>query len=271
MKEGFVEELTLSQAYHAALLTLQIHGEEADCADWEQKQKELSMTIIVDEPLKEPMISKFFIGGPEALEQYRQEMLDGILDFEVQKGNWEYTYHDRMVNYPYFFEFDLKYEKDHINQIDFVINELKRNPSSRRAVILVRDNSVDPFNDDPACLQHIQYFIRENKLHCKVLFRSNDACKASFMNMFALIMLQKKIAEELGVEVGTYVHRANSYHCYEKDYEMLKNYTDAIDEAISLGEKNQVALAFNYKDGWDELMEEFKPDIEKKVKELKER
>ena len=277
MKEGFVEEATLSQAYHAALLTLQKYGEEADCADWEQKQKELSMTIIIDEPLQEPMISKYFIGGPEALEQYRQEMLDGILDFEVEKGNWAYTYHDRMVNYPmtwkttYSLDTHTIITDNSINQIDFVINELKRNPSSRRAVVLVRDPSVDTNSDDPACLQHIQYFIRNNKLHCKVLFRSNDACKASFMNMFALIMLQKRIADELGIELGTYVHRANSYHCYEKDYEMLKNYTDAITEAVNLGEKNQIALAFNYKDGWDELMEEFKPDIEKKVKELKER
>ena len=262
MKEGFVEETTLSKAYHSALLVLHEHGDLTDCSDWNQTQKELAMTIIVDEPLKEPMISKLFIGGPEALEQYRQEMLDGILDFEIEKGNWVYTYHDRMVNYPIDNQIDKPGEWS-LNQINFVINELKRNPSSRRAVILIREPSTDAFSEDPACLQHIQYFIRDNKLHCKVLFRSNDACKASFMNMFALIMIQKKIADELGVEVGTYVHRANSYHCYEKDFEMLVNYTNKIKEATSDDD-----LCYNYEEEWKELMEECKPSIDKKVEEL---
>lgn len=269
MKEGFVEETTLSKAYHSALLVLHEHGDLTDCSDWNQTQKELAMTIIVDEPLKEPMISKLFIGGPEALEQYRQEMLDGILDFEIEKGNWVYTYHDRMVNYPktwkttYSLDTHTIIPDSNINQIDFVIEELKRNPSSRRAVILIREPSVDIYSEDPACLQHIQYFIRDNKLHCKVLFRSNDACKASFMNMFALIMIQKKIADELGVEVGTYVHRANSYHCYEKDFEMLVNYTGKIKEATSDND-----LCYNYEEDWKELMEECKPSIDKKVEEL---
>ena len=103
------------------------------------------MTMVVTEPLAEPLISKLFIGGPRELEQYRQEMLDGILDFEVERGNWAYTYHQRM-------------EK----QFPFIVSELQRNPSSRRAVIVVRDWEVDAESDDPACLQHIQYFIRDN-------------------------------------------------------------------------------------------------------------
>jgi len=264
MVEEIVRGRTLPQAYHMALLFLHTYGTMEDCQDWNTRQLELSMTIFVEEPLAEPMISRAFIGSPLELEQYRQEMLDGILDFEIRKGNWKYTYHDRMVNYPYFFEFDLKYEKDHINQIDFVINELKRNPSSRRAVILIRDNSIDPFNDDPACLQHLQYFIRDNELHCKALFRSNDACKATFMNMFALIMLQKKIADELGIPVGTYVHRANSFHCYEKDLHLLEGYVARI-----LRETEE--MTYDYEGDWKEMMDEFKPTIEKKVKILKER
>ena len=264
MKEIFVQKETLPEAYHEALLQLYLEGEVANCSDWGQKQKEASVTIVVTSPLKEPMISKLFIGGPEELEQYRQEMLDGILDFEIEKGNWVYTYHDRMVNYPVYFDMD-NYQPSagSLNQIDFVIKELKRNPSSRRAVILVRDPSVDACSDDPACLQHIQYFIRNNKLDCKVLFRSNDACKASFMNMFALILLQKKIADELGIEVGTYTHRANSYHCYEKDFPMFEKYFNA----ITSGDET----TYDYIGDWDEIMEECKPMIAKKVKELKNR
>lgn len=238
---------TLPQAYHQALYLLEKCGQEVDCPDYNTKTKELSMTIVVQKPLAEPMISKCFIGDPESLEQYRMEMLDGILDFEVGKGNWDYTYH-------------LRYQ----DQIGFVIDELRRNPDSRRAVMMIRDKIMDMYSDDPACMQHIQYFIRNGKLDCQVLFRSNDACKATFMNAFALIMLQKKIADELGVKVGTYTHRANSFHCYQRDYHLLEGYVERTEDETD-------PMAYSYKGDWDELMEEARPGILKKVEELKAR
>lgn len=238
---------TLPEAYHEALKSLCNCSEPIPCPDWNTTQKEIRMTMFVRYPLREPMISKLFIGGFKELEQYRQEMLDGILDFEVERGNWSYTYHQRM-------------EK----QIPFVIEELKRNPYSRRSVISIRTDE-DIGSNDPACLQHIQYMIRDNKLHCSVLFRSNDACKATFMNAFALIMLQKRIADELGVEVGTYTHRANSFHCYEKDFELLDGYVNR----INMNSTDE--LTYCYEGEWKELMEDAKPEIEKMVEELKNR
>ena len=134
MKECFVKTEGLSEAYHKALIELHNKGKIFECSDWNQKQKECSMTIVIEKPLKEPMISKLFIGGPRELEQYRQEILDGILDFEVEKGNWAYTYHDRMVRY-YVDNQEKSADTYYFNQIQFVISELQRNPSSRRAVI----------------------------------------------------------------------------------------------------------------------------------------
>ena len=254
MIECFVREDTLPYAYHNALCDLHDFGEECDCADWNTKQKEISMTMVVDHPLKEPMISKCFIGGPEELQQYVMEMLDGILDFEVERGNWAYTYHQRYAD-----------------QYQFVIDELRRNPSSRRAVLLIRDKNQDMYSDEPACLQHIQYFILNNKLHCKVLFRSNDACKAAFMNAFALIMLQKRIADELGIEVGTYTHRANSFHVYEKDYDLLKGYVYRIRNCYDDAKFDIDEITYEYdgEDGWKEIMDDAIPDILSKVERLK--
>ena len=89
---------TLPIAYHSALEVLQ-QAPIVPCPDWNTNQKEISITMVVGNPLKEPMISKLSFCDPDSLEQYRQEMLDGILDFEIKKGNWVYTYHDRMTNY----------------------------------------------------------------------------------------------------------------------------------------------------------------------------
>lgn len=255
MTEFVVSGETLPQAYHLALKSLYEHGEEADCADWNTQQKELGMTIYVDHPFQEPMISKYFIGGPDDLEQYVLEMTEGILDFEVENGKWDYTYHDRMVFWD-----------KNLDQIEFVKQELKRNPSSRRAVIDVRNNYEDMGSADPACLQHIQFFIRNGALDCMVLFRSNDACKATFMNAFALIMLQKKIADELGVPVGTYTHRANSFHCYARDYLLLEGYWKRLSRSTGLEDD-----AYYYEGDWKEEMEKAKKDIFDKVEELKTR
>lgn len=249
MAELFVEEKTLPEGYHKALLALKAKGDIVDCADWNTTCLDTSMTIHLTEPLTEPLISKCFIGGPRELQQYIMEMLDGILDFEVEKGNWVYTYHDRMVNC------------EGKNQIDFVIDELKRSPSSRRAVILIR-NSSDIGSEDPACLQHIQYFIHNGRLDCKVLFRSNDACKASFMNMFALIMLQKRVADAVGVPMGTYTHRANSYHCYERDFGSLDGYIKRITETPE-------SCITEYEGDWKEMMDEEIDSIWDTVAELK--
>lgn len=271
MRHIVVTGETLPDAYHEALFALYKYGEFSDCADWDTTQKEVSMTMRVNHPLSEPRISKLFIGGPKELEQYCMEMLDGILDFEVRKGNWKYTYHDRMVGYPicsivntYEGEYSILIEKR--NQIDCVISELKRNPSSRRAVILVRENTDDLFSNDPACLQHIQYFIRNDALDCYVLFRSNDACKATFMNAYALICLQERIAKELGVPVGYYNHTANSFHCYEKDFDLLRGYAKRIDDT-----KDKEDLCYYYEDDWQEQMEAFRPEIMEQVNTLKNR
>lgn len=257
MTEVMVCEDSLPEAYHEALSALYSLGELTPCPDYNTQQLECSMTICVKHPLQEPMISKLFFGSPESLEQYTQEMLDGILDFEIDKGNWEYTYHDRMTNFH-------REERKNINQVQFVIDELKRNPYSRRAVISIRsadDMSIDCA--DPACMQHIQFFMRDNALHCKVLFRSNDAIEASFNNMYALIRLQERIANELGYEVGTYTHRANSFHCYAKDFSALEGCMNRI-----IDNNEELCYYYDSEDGWKPMMEEAKEEIKRKVDEL---
>ena len=271
MKEYFVYGTNLAETYHCSLVGLQKQGEIVDCPDYNTTQKEISMTIVTERPTLEPRISALFVGGPDDLEQYVQEIVDGILDFEVERGNWKYTYHQRMTNYPVDKD-RFKLELPEADQIKFVIDDLKRNPDSRRAVIDVRDNSSDMYSNDPACLQHMQFFIRNGSLHLKVLFRSNDACKAAFMNMYAMVAIQQKVADALNVPVGSYTHRANSYHCYERDFGLLDGYVERI--------KNKNGEITSYYNGsntyflngdWDEMMEEAKPKIAAKVEDLKNR
>jgi len=248
MKEIFVSGKNLPDAYHNALRELYENGEIVDCPDYDQKQKECSMTIFVENPAAEPRISRLIIGGAHEIQQYEMELLDGILDFMIgtDKNVWEYTYHER---YKY--------------QVPFIISELKRNPYSRRAIMNIRDFEVDSSNSNPACMQSIQYFIRDGKLHCKIMFRSNDLPEAFFYNAFALIRLQERIAAELGVETGTYTHRSNSMHCYEKDFDLIAGYIKGMNE------RPVEEITYDYEDFFKEIMQEEIPSIMKMVEEQK--
>ena len=234
---------TLPETYHKALRELFKYGDIVECPQWETRCRELPIAFVAESPMEEPRISRLFPGGPRDLEKYRLEMLYGIEDFEVERGNWDYTYHDRIGW-----------------QIKSVIRELRRDPNSRRAVIDVRRTS-DISLDDPPCLQHIQFMVRGGKLNMTALFRSNDACKATFMNAYALICLQEEIAGELGVEVGTYTHIANSFHAYERDWELLESYANRICD----GGK----LTYNFRGDWDELMKDERNGILAEVERMK--
>ena len=249
MKEFFIEGRTLPEAYHKALKVLHDLGEIADCPDYEQKQKECTLTVRVEEPTAEPRISKLLICGPKELRQYELEILDGILDFVIGKADnlWEYTYHQRYAP-----------------QLDFVISDLKREPFSRRAVMSIRDFEVDSTNSHPACLQSIQYFIRGGKLDCCVLFRSNDLPEAFFMNAFAFIRLQEKVAAELGVQVGSYSHRSNSMHVYEKDFGLIEGFVRKIETEPADG------LLYDYKGFFEDMMVEYDGEIAAMVAEKRE-
>ena len=83
------------------------------------------------------------------------------------------------------------------------------------------------------------------------------------MNAFALIMLQKKIADMIGIEIGTYTHRANSFHCYARDYDLLKGYVTRIMNS------KKSELAYSYIDDWELLMDEAKEEIATNVTNLK--
>jgi thymidylate synthase len=187
--------------------------------------KDCSIVIVVEDPLAEPMIHRDMPGGLEDLQEYVMEVLDGIKDHWVRDPNdpddtrWEYTYHQRLFNYT------LPESEKTVDQIEIVAKKLSEIPYTRRAQAITWKVWEDNTCYDPACLQSIWCRVLKGEkdqwlLNTNIRFRSNDAYKAAFMNMFALIQLQKKIAERISdlsgkdVILGRYVHQADSYHIY---------------------------------------------------------
>lgn len=149
-------------------------------------------------PMEEPRRSEKSNIKQNFMDIYTENLING------SDSEFEYDYHDRLCNY---FEVD---------QIQYIIDKLREQPHSRRAQGITWHPPVDSKLNDCPCLQLIQCTIRNNKLEMRVVFRSNDMLLAFGANAYALTMLQKKIADELGLEVGTYTHIALIPHVYHK-------------------------------------------------------
>jgi thymidylate synthase len=187
-----------------------------------------TMIVEIEEPLSEPRIHRSFPAGLDFLEEYRQEVVDGIKDHWIRDKNdpndtrWEYTYHERLFNYSFH---NGSGEQHSIDQITYVIEKLASAPHTRRAQAITWKVWEDLNIDDPACMQSLWFRILPDEegvwwLNMNVRFRSNDAYEAAFMNMFALTSLQENVARQLQqrsgktIRLGRYVHIADSYHIY---------------------------------------------------------
>jgi thymidylate synthase len=185
--------------------------------------KDATMIVTIHDPLAEPMIHRDFPGGFEELEEYVMEVCDGIKDHCVRDPNdpndtrWEYTYHQRLFQYAV-------PTLAPVDQIEQICQQLTAAPYTRRAQAITWKVWEDATCYDPACLQSIwcRITFEEDRplLSMNVRFRSNDAYKAAFMNMFALANLQSRIAKRItelsgkSVGLGRYCHMADSFHIY---------------------------------------------------------
>ena len=101
-----------------------------------------------------------------------------------------------------------------------------------------------------------------------VRFRSNDAYKAAFMNIFALVQLQIQIAEKVSrktgkaVAVGRYCHLADSYHVYGSYFNEFEG------RFLKAMEKRTFEQRTMRYEDYRELMEEARPGILEKARTM---
>ncbi len=216
---------TLPEAWEVAVLaTLEFGASIPTEYDQEidPESKDVSMMLTIARPLEEPRIHKALPCGLDDLEIYVQEVVGGVHDSWVKDKGWSYSYHDRLYNWP---GIGSEFELTQIDQIDALVRKLSATPHSRRAQAITWAPFVDAQHHEPPCLQRIWCRVVKSEkdlylLQMNTHWRSRDAFKAAFMNMYAFIELQKKMAEEISkisgkrVEVGRYVDISDSFHIY---------------------------------------------------------
>lgn len=113
------------------------------------------------------------------------------------------------------------------DQIKTIIKLLKSDPGSRRAVLNI--NEPNPFvkeTKDEPCTIAIQFLLRNGKLNCTAMMRSNDIWLGFPYDVAFFTELQKYIASELYVECGEYTHFATSLHVYNRDIDKISHLKD---------------------------------------------
>ncbi len=114
-KEGklppiFVRAKTLPEAWEKAVVKVWERGvnvrthydkKNPDGSFIDPPSREGTVMIYVENPFNEPRIAKNFPGGPNELEAYTREVVDGIHNHWIDPGTtkWTYTYHERMTGY----------------------------------------------------------------------------------------------------------------------------------------------------------------------------
>jgi thymidylate synthase len=113
------------------------------------------------------------------------------------------------------------YQWNRNGQLDNIINELKNNPDSRRAVITIYDGKEHHLHaKDTPCTLTISFFIVDNYLEMSVNMRSNDLVYGFCNDQYCFSELQKLVAQRLNIKVGGYYHFVVNMHIYERHYSM---------------------------------------------------
>ena len=109
-----------------------------------------------------------------------------------------------------------------VDQIQWVIDEIKRNPDSRRLVV----SAWNPAELDkmalPPCHLLFQFYVANGKLSCQLYQRSADTFLGVPFNIASYALLTHMIAHVTGLEAGDFVHTLGDAHLYTNHLEQVK-------------------------------------------------
>ena len=278
----YAEGRCLAEAWENAVLKLYNDGCRVQTSydkPGDPPSFEASLTYVVREPETEPMIHLCFPGGPADLEEYAMEVCEGIKDHwqrdvaDPKDERWEYTYHARI------FAYDVPGLKKPVNQFEIVARKLAGVDNPKETFKRSNQFSLwkpwqDPGWASPPCLQRMWFRILPGAggrlyLNMNVHFRSRDAYDAAFMNSFAFIRLMKMMRDhvvtlnpKLNLHLGRYADSSDSFHIYGSKIEEFKTRFLGGIKARPIEKRTA-----HYKNNWDAIMSESRPQILRKVKD----
>lgn len=109
-----------------------------------------------------------------------------------------------------------------INQIDWVVNEIRRNPDSRRLLVTAWNPSEIGAMALPPCHTLFQFYVSEGELSCQLYQRSADLFLGVPFNIASYALLTLMVAQVTGLKPGDFVHTFGDLHLYANHLEQAR-------------------------------------------------
>lgn len=107
------------------------------------------------------------------------------------------------------------------DQLGWVIEEIKRNPDSRRLIVSSWNPTLIDKMALPPCHTLFQFYVINNKLSCQLYQRSADAFLGVPFNIASYALLTMMVAQICDLELGEFVHTIGDAHIYSNHLEQV--------------------------------------------------
>jgi thymidylate synthase len=102
----------------------------------------------------------------------------------------------------------------HIDQISQVLDQIKKNPDSRRMIVSAWNVADLPRMALLPCHAFFQFYVAEGKLSCQIYQRSADLFLGVPFNIASYALLTLMVAQACGLKAGDLVHTFGDTHLY---------------------------------------------------------
>ena len=108
-----------------------------------------------------------------------------------------------------------------IDQVSDLIEQIKKNPDSRRLIVSAWNVADLPEMALMPCHNMFQFYVAEGKLSCQLYQRSADVFLGVPFNIASYSLLTMMIAQVCGLKPGEFVHTFGDVHIYSNHLEQV--------------------------------------------------
>ena len=109
-----------------------------------------------------------------------------------------------------------------IDQIQWLLDEIRRNPDSRRLIVSAWNVADLPKMALMPCHTLFQFYVADGRLSCQLYQRSGDIFLGVPFNIASYALLTHMVAQACGLGVGDFVHTLGDAHLYSNHYEQAR-------------------------------------------------
>jgi thymidylate synthase len=109
-----------------------------------------------------------------------------------------------------------------IDQITNLINQIKKNPDSRRLIVSAWNVGDIEKMALPPCHCLFQFYVADGKLSCQLYQRSADTFLGVPFNIASYALLTMMVAQVCDLQLGEFVHSFGDVHLYNDHIEQAR-------------------------------------------------